>query len=199
MKRFFASLLGVVSLLIISGCANVSSAATYGTHEISLKSLETSVNQVLQERKNVDTSQMQLTTGADLTRGQLQFLLTSGVIEEVARENKISITQSEVTAYKESVYKQIGGADKLPSVLVQASIASQNLTMILRRDVIIQKLTDAVIASGVAQADASAAIQEKILSTAKKLKITVNPKYGTWNETSGLIEDTNAAGSAVNK
>ncbi len=142
---------------------------------------------------------MQLTTGADLTRGQLQFLLTSGVIEEVARENKISITQSEVTAYKESVYKQIGGADKLPSVLVQASIASQNLTMILRRDVIIQKLTDAVIASGVSQADASAAIQEKILSTAKKLKITVNPKYGTWNETSGLIEDANAAGSAVNK
>jgi len=41
-------------------------------------------------------------------------------------------------------------------------------------------------------------VQEAILSTAKKLKITVNPKYGTWNATTGMIEDSNAAGDAVN-
>lgn len=175
----------------------MSSAATYGSAQISMKDLETSVNQTLAERKNIDTSQMQLTTGVELTRGQLQLLLTSAVIEEVAKENNITITQSEVDAYRESVINQIGGETALPAVLVQASIASSNLSMVLRRDVIIQKLTDSLIANGVAKTDASLAIQEKILATAKNLKITVNPKYGKWNETSGLIEDANAAGDAV--
>jgi lipopolysaccharide export system protein LptC len=196
-KKLLTTLSAGIAALVLAACSHMSAAATYGSSEITLKDVEASVNQVLAERQGVDTSQMQLTTGADLTRGQLQFLLTSAVIEEVAKAENITVTTSDVEKYRASIVSQLGGEEKLKLVLVQAAIASKDTELVLRRDVIVQKLTDAIIATGVAQADAASVVQEAILSTAKKLKITVNPKYGTWNATTGMIEDATAAGDAV--
>jgi lipopolysaccharide export system protein LptC len=197
-KKLLSTLTAGFAALVLAACSHMSAAATYGSSEISLKDVEASVNQVIAERQGVDTSQMQLTTGADLTRGQLQFLLTSAVIEEVAKTENISVSASDVEKYRASIVSQLGGEEKLKLVLVQAAIASKDIELVLRRDVIVQKLTDAIVATGVAQTDAGSVVQEAILSTAKKLKITVNPKYGTWNATTGMIEDSNAAGDAVN-
>lgn len=197
MKKLLTTITAGFAALVLAACSHMSAAATYGSSEISLKDVEASVNQVIAERQGVDTSQMQLTTGADLTRGQLQFLLTSAVIEEVAKNEKITITASDVEKYRASIVSQLGGEAKLKLVLVQAAIASKDIELVLRRDVIVQKLTDAIIATGVSQTDAASVVQEAILSTAKKLKITVNPKYGTWNATTGMIEDATAAGDAV--
>ena len=198
MKKLLTTVTAGLAALVLAACSHMSAAATYGSSEISLKDVEASVNQVIAERQGVDTSQMQLTTGADLTRGQLQFLLTSAVIEEVAKTENISVSASDVEKYRASIVSQLGGEEKLKLVLVQAAIASKDIELVLRRDVIVQKLTDAIVATGVAQTDAGSVVQEAILSTAKKLKITVNPKYGTWNATTGMIEDSNAAGDAVN-
>ena len=198
MKKLLTTVTAGLAALVLAACSHMSAAATYGSSEITLKDVEASVNQVMAERQGVDTSQMQLTTGADLTRGQLQFLLTSAVIEEVAKNEKITVTASDVEKYRASIVSQLGGEAKLKLVLVQAAIASKDIELVLRRDVIVQKLTDAIVATGVTQTDAASVVQEAILSTAKKLKITVNPKYGTWNATTGMIEDSNAAGDAVN-
>ncbi|MCX6420589.1 MAG: SurA N-terminal domain-containing protein, partial [Actinobacteria bacterium] len=100
MKRFMAAALILISGLFLSGCSNMSSAATIGGTEISMKIVEDSIAEILAERAKTDTSQMQLETGDALNRSQLQFLITNKIIEELAIEDKITITQAEVDSYR---------------------------------------------------------------------------------------------------
>jgi hypothetical protein len=58
-------------------------------------------------------------------------------------------------------------------------------------------LTAALKQSGVADADVSAKISELVTAKSAELKIKINPRYGTWDNTSGDIVATDSAGDAV--
>ena len=61
-KKALAVLL-VGAALLLSGCTTANSAAKVGKTNISESVIENRVAAIIQERKGVDTSQMQLTTG----------------------------------------------------------------------------------------------------------------------------------------
>jgi starvation-inducible outer membrane lipoprotein len=67
------SVLLIGSALLLSGCTTANSAAKVGKTNISESVIENRVAAILQERKGVDTSQMQLTTGKTLNRTVLRF------------------------------------------------------------------------------------------------------------------------------
>ena len=96
MKKFLA-LLAVVSVLGLSGCGKVDSAATLGDITISQASAQAIVDEVLAERAKVDTSQMQLQSGSALNRSQLRFTIVTTLFDEIAKELKLSITSTELT------------------------------------------------------------------------------------------------------
>jgi len=196
-KRFMAAALILISGLFLSGCSNMSSAATIGGTEISMKIVEDSIAEILAERAKTDTSQMQLETGDALNRSQLQFLITNKIIEELAIEDKITITQAEVDSYRVTVIKNVGGEASLPNVLVNATLAPSNIVDILRRDLIIAKLSQAAVSSGLSEADANAAVQQLVIEKAKSLKIVINPKFGKWNDLTAQIEAADATNGAV--
>ncbi|CAB4790636.1 unannotated protein [freshwater metagenome] len=197
MKRFMAAALILISGLFLSGCSNMSSAATIGGTEISMKIVEDSIAEILAERAKTDTSQMQLETGDALNRSQLQFLITNKIIEELAIEDKITITQAEVDSYRVTVIKNVGGEASLPNVLVNATLAPSNIVDILRRDLIIAKLSQAAVSSGLSEADANAAVQQLVIEKAKSLKIVINPKFGKWNDLTAQIEAADVTNGAV--
>lgn len=192
-----AAALILISGLFLSGCSNMSSAATIGGTEISVKIVEDSIAEILAERAKTDTSQMQLETGDALNRSQLQFLITNKIIEELAIEDKITITQAEVDSYRATVIKNVGGEASLPNVLVNATLAPSNIVDILRRDLIIAKLSQAAVSSGLSEADANAAVQQLVIEKAKSLKIVINPKFGKWNDLTAQIEAADATNGAV--
>ncbi len=192
-----AAALILISGLFLSGCSNMSSAATIGGTEISMKIVEDSIAEILAERAKTDTSQMQLETGDALNRSQLQFLITNKIIEELAIEDKITITQAEVDSYRVTVIKNVGGEASLPNVLVNATLAPSNIVDILRRDLIIAKLSQAAVSSGLSEADANAAVQQLVIEKAKSLKIVINPKFGKWNDLTAQIEAADVTNGAV--
>ncbi len=192
-----AAALILISGLFLSGCSNMSSAATIGGTEISMKIVEDSIAEILAERAKTDTSQMQLETGDALNRSQLQFLITNKIIEELAIEDKITITQAEVDSYRATVIKNVGGEASLPNVLVNATLAPSNIVDILRRDLIIAKLSQAAVSSGLSEADANAAVQQLVIEKAKSLKIVINPKFGKWNDLTAQIEAADVTNGAV--
>ncbi|GDX23329.1 hypothetical protein LBMAG09_13040 [Actinomycetes bacterium] len=192
-----AAALILISGLFLSGCSNMGSAATIGGTEISMKIVEDSIAEILAERAKTDTSQMQLETGDALNRSQLQFLITNKIIEELAIEDKITITQAEVDSYRVTVIKNVGGEASLPNVLVNATLAPSNIVDILRRDLIITKLSQAAVSSGLSEADANAAVQQLVIEKAKSLKIVINPKFGKWNDLTAQIEAADATNGAV--
>ena len=192
-----AAALILISGLFLSGCSNMGSAATIGGTEISMKIVEDSIAEILAERAKTDTSQMQLESGDALNRSQLQFLITNKIIEELAIEDKITITQAEVDSYRVTVIKNVGGEASLPNVLVNATLAPSNIVDILRRDLIITKLSQAAVSSGLSEADANAAVQQLVIEKAKSLKIVINPKFGKWNDLTAQIEAADATNGAV--
>jgi hypothetical protein len=195
-KKFLALGLAIVTFFL-AGCSQANSAATIGGSEIALEYLQTQVDLILVERKAVDTSQMQLETGEALTRSQLSYMISNVIIEELAKEQKIEISASEIESYKAQIFANIGGEANLPSVLVNASIPSTGLEDVLRRDLILRKISEKESAAGADEATVNEKIQSLVTGKANSLKVTVNPRYGSWDATTLTVVETEPAGDAV--
>ena len=196
MKKVFGAILAVTALLL-SGCSQVDSAATVGETKIELSELQTQIDTILAERKDVDTSQMQLETGEALTRSQLAYMISNLIIDEVAKSEKIEVSNSDLEAYKVEIYANIGGEANLPNILVNASIPSSGLEEVLRRDLVLRKLSERETAAGGDSAAVNEKIQGLVTEMANKLKVTVNPRYGTWDATTLTVVAAEPAGDAV--
>jgi hypothetical protein len=191
------ALLGALSLITLSGCGKVDTAATIGKITISQASAQATVDEVLADRAKVDTSGMQIQTGAELNRSQLRFTIITTIFDEIAKELKITISSTEIAKAKSDLIAQSGGEAALAKNLVSAEIATSRFDRYIRAVVISKKLQETLSASGVADTDISARITQLISAKAAQLKITVNPRYGTWDQTNGQIVATDSAGSAV--
>ncbi len=196
MKKILA-LLGVISVLALSGCGKVDSAATIGDITISQASAQATVDEVLAERSKVDTSGMQIQTGNALNRAQLRFTIVTTLFDEIAKELKLEISSTEIEKAKSELITQSGGQEALAKNLVAAEIAPSNFDRYVRAIITSNKLQDALKASGIADADVSARITQLINAKAAELTVKVNPRYGTWDKDTGDIVATDSAGSAV--
>ena len=196
MKRILTALL-VATGLLLAGCSNVDTALTVGDTKITTAELQANVDLILAERTKVDTSQMQLESGATLLRNQLNFQLLLAGFAEIAKELSIQVTSSEIAASRAQVVEQVGGAEALPTALVSASIAPGDLDGYLRAVVTTEKLGQALVQSGVAEADVQTRVQQLLIAKLNELKIKVNPRYGKWDATTGQIVAADAAGDVV--
>ena len=172
-------------------------AASVGENEITLEQLQGQVDSILAEREAVDTSQMQLESGAALTRSQLSYLISNLLIDEIAQEQGVEITKANLDAYRLQIIQSIGGEKMLPSVLVNAAVPSAGLETVLRRDLILQRISAAAKEAGADDATANQVIQKLVAEKSAAIKIEINPRYGKWDPDSFSIVPADAAGDAV--
>ena len=175
----------------------MNSAATVGDVEITLEQLQNQVDSILAEREKVDTTQMRLEVGDALTRSQLSFIISNILVDEIAKDAKLDVTKSEIEAYKIEIFENIGGQEQLPTVLVNAAIAPDALDTVLRRDLILRKISVAASEAGSDDAAINQLIEGLFTEKANDLKIVVNPRYGTWDAESFSVVAAEPAGDAV--
>jgi hypothetical protein len=195
-KKILA-LLGVISVLALSGCGKVDSAATIGDITISQASAQATVDEVLAERGKVDTAGMQIQTGNALNRAQLRFTIVTTLFDEIAKELTLKISATEIEKTKADLIAQSGGAEALAKNLVAAEIAPSNFDRYVRAIITSNKIQEALLASGVDKADVSSRVTQLINAKAAELKVKVNPRYGTGDQDTGDIVASDSAGSAV--
>ena len=196
MKKILA-LIAALSLVTLTACGNSNAAATLGKTTISQSQLQATVDTILKEREGVDVSQMQLESGASLNRSQLRFLIITKIFDQIAAELKLGVTKTEIATTRANMIDQSGGAATFATNLVAAQIASTNFDTYVRAILISDKITGALKASGVADADVSAKLSQLVQAKTKQLKIQINPRYGTWDDAAGDIVAADSAGSAV--
>jgi hypothetical protein len=196
-KKKILALIAVLSLGTLTACGQMNSAATLGDITISQKQLQETVGLLIKERNGIDVSQMQLESGGALNRSQLRFLIITNIFDEIAKELKLSVTKTELATTRQGLVDESGGEEALASNLVAAQIASSNFDRYIRAIIISDKLTRALQESGVAEADVAARISELVTAKTKELKISINPRYGTWDDASGDILEVDSAGNAV--
>ena len=196
MKKILTALV-VATGLLLTGCSNVDAALTLGDTKITTAELQANVDVILAERAKVDTSQMQLESGEALLRNQLQFQILLAGFDEIAKELEIEITNSEIASRRSEIIEQVGGAESLPDALVSASITPADLDGYLRAILISNKLGQALVQSGVAEADVQTRVQQLLVAKVNELKIKVNPRYGKWDAVNGQIVAADTAGDVV--
>ena len=195
MKKILAIV--VATALLLSGCSQVGAAATLGDTKITQATVQGSIDSILAERAKVDTTQMQLETGEVLNRGQLRFHLFSAILRAVGEELKLEVTKAEIDTRRASILEQVGGAESLPSALVNAGIAPEDLDKYIEALSFSDKISQALVASGVTEDQIGTEIQKIIAAKANELGVTVNPRYGKWDPAVADIVQSDPASSAV--
>ncbi len=196
MKKILA-LVAVATALLLTGCSQVGSAATIGSTKISQATVQGSIDAILAARQGVDTSQMQLETGEVLNRSQLRFHLLTALLREVGKEIKLSVSKAEIDTRRQGIIDQVGGEEALPNALIGAGIARNDFDQYIEAILISDKITQALTAAGVTEADMGAQISKLVVAKAKELGVTVNPRYGKWDATVADVVASDAAGTAV--
>lgn len=197
MKKKVLALIAVLSLATVTACGQVNSAVTLGDITITQSSFQATIDELLKERESVDQSQMQLEVGSALNRSQLRFMVITTIFDEIAKELKISVSKTEEATTRQTLIDQSGGEEALAQNLVAAQIAPSNFERYIRAIVVTEKLADALEASGVSADAVDFRITELVNAKAKELKVTVNPRYGTWDYEAGDILATDSASDAI--
>lgn len=195
-------IIGAISaglLLLLTSCTPINSAATIGSTSISIDKIQKSVDEVLAERAKISTQGMNLETGDALNRSQLSFFVISELLNRLAQDGHISVSEQEVSDEIKSITDQVGGAVNLPPALVNAGIAPSNLRLYFRSYLLSAKISRALLAQGISKDGVSAAVQKLVSEESKKLKVSVNPRYGTWDVTKAAIDIAPLANGAVTK
>jgi hypothetical protein len=194
-KKILAMIAAVA--LLLTGCSQIGAAATLGDIKITQATVQGSVDSILAEREKVDTTQMQLETGEALNRGQLRFHLLSALLRAVGEELKLEVTKAEIDTRRASIVTQVGGEASLPTALVNAGIAPEDLDTYIEAISFSEKITQSLVASGVAEDQVGTEIQKLIVAKSKELGVTINPRYGTWDAEVADIVANDPASSAV--
>jgi hypothetical protein len=191
------SIAAISAALLLTGCSQVSSAASVGSAKISQATVQSSINDIMSERSEVDSSQMQLETGEDLNRSQVRFHVLSLLLSKVAEKLDFAVTKAEIDTRRASIIEQVGGEAGLPIALVGAGIAAKDLDLYLQSIIISDKLSQALETSGIPADQVGAAIQRLIVEIAQENKVTINPRYGVWDAVNADVVPVDSAGSAV--
>ena len=196
MKKILVALT-IATGLLLTGCSQSNEAATVGDFKITQTELQSSIDAVLSERTKVDTSQMQLETGDELNRGQLRFKILMHTFDEIAKELDLEITTSQVVSRKQQISQSLGGEAELPKNLVNAAIAPQDFDTYVRAILISERITSALVQSGVAEADVANQLGRLLSAKAKELGVKINPRYGFWDVEAGDVVAADVTGGAV--
>ena len=187
----------VLAALLLTSCSSMNSGIKVGDKEFSISDIQKPVDEILEARKSVDTSQMQLASGADLIRNQAQFAIISVLLDQIASDMKINFTSADIATRRTEIVAQVGGEQGLPAALVSSNLATSNLEPYIKVRLIIDKLTSNFIEVGASPEQASEGVSRLIVAAAKKLGVEINPKYGTWNPITASIESGDITDGAV--
>ena len=196
MKKILTAL-ALISALTLTACGQVDTAASFGDTKITQAQAQAVIDEILAERDKTDITQMQLETGNALNRSQLRFAIITSVFDEIAKELKIKASSTEIENTRTGILEQIGGEEQLQMNLVAAQIAPSNFERYMRATVLSNKLAGALSMAGVAEADVQSKISELVQKKAKEMKVSVNPRYGIWDEATANLIPEDSAGDVV--
>jgi len=166
--------------LVISGCSsnqsNGADAAVVGDTRITNEQLDAEVNAVLSaEAKPAGT------VDAELVTNTLNFLILNDLLQQVAQDNDVSVTQGEIDRTRQSAVQSAGSEAKLEAALLQQQrLAPSQIDSYIRFQLVQPKIA-AAVAPGADQQTAGTALRTTVEAKSNALDPEVNPRYGTWD------------------
>jgi len=164
--------------LLITGCSNTSNgadAAVVGQTHITNEQLDADYNAILvAQGKPVNTAD------AEIVNQTLNWLIVMDLLEQVAKDIGVTVTQGEVDRERATYVASAGSEAALRDAYLKQNVAPQQIDQRIRFSLLSQKIA-AVIAPGQTSDEATTALITTVVAKSNALDPEVNPRYGTWS------------------
>ena len=169
----------LVAGLTLTGCgaATAGAAAVVGDTRISEQTLTSTVQEVLvAQQKSPNTSD------ASLVSAVLNRLVTSELVDILAAEKGVTVTQGAIDSTLQGYVQQAGGEAQVQDILLQRNVAPTQIESFVRTNVLAQMLGQALAPTADIQGQSDAVVAA-IVETSMVAGTEVSPRFGTWDAT----------------
>ena len=165
------------SVLVLSGCASATpgAAAVVGNERISESDLTEQVEQVLRAQgRPVDSASEALVVTT------LDRMITTQLVEQLAAENEVVVTQGELDATIANYVEASGGREAFQNTLLAQDLAPDDIDELFRVNLLAQKMGVLFDPSGTPETQSSASFAA-VAAYSEEVGTTVSPRYGQWD------------------
>jgi hypothetical protein len=166
------------AVLVLSGCSSAQqagSAATIGDTRISESHLGAQVQEVL-----VAQGQSPTATNDSLTSQTLARLVTVELVDKLAAEKGVVVTQGQIDEQLAAYEAQAGDRKAVESQFVASGVAPSQIESVVRLNLQAQALGVALDPKGSAE-EQGQAVFDAVVAIGNELGTDVSPRYGTWD------------------
>jgi hypothetical protein len=168
--------------LVSSGCASATpgAAAIVGDTRITERQLTSQVEQVLKAQgRPVDSASEALVVTT------LDRMITALLVEQIAEEQGITITQGELDATIANYAEASGGRQAFEDALLAQDLAPDDIEELFRVNILAQKM-GMILDPGGTPDSQSASIFAAVAAYSEEVGTEVSPRYGSWDP-AGLV------------
>lgn len=175
-KWALAGVAGIVAV-VVSGCGSAvpGAAAMVGDDRISERELTEKVEQVLRAQgRPVDSASEALVVTT------LDRMITTSLVEQIAEQEGVEVTQGELDATLANYAEATGGQEAFEELLIQQDLAPESIEDLFRVNILAQKLGMELDPMGSPEAQSSAVLAA-VSQFSDDVGTSVSPRYGTWD------------------
>ena len=168
---------GVLAVAALSGCGSAApgAAAVVGDDRISESELTENVKQVLRAQgRPVDSASEALVVTT------LDRMITTSLVEQLAEQQGVEVTQGELDATLANYAEATGGQEAFEELLIQQDLAPESIEDLFRVNILAQKLGMELDPMGSPEAQSSAVLTA-VAEFSEEVGTSVSPRYGTWD------------------
>lgn len=176
-KQWTLVVAAVIGALVLSGCGSTApgAAAVVGDDRISERELNTQVEQVLRAQgRPVDSASEALVVTT------LDRMITTSLVEQLATQEGVEVTQGELDATLANYAEATGGQEAFEELLIQQDLAPESIEDLFRVNILAQKLGMELDPMGSPEAQSSAVLAA-VSQFSAEVGTSVSPRYGTWD------------------
>ncbi len=191
--RTSKAVLAAVAALALTGCGQVrtGAAATIGDETIPLERVE-SVTQSLVEAGGGQVDQ------GEALRATLGRMIFSEILERAAQRQGVEVSQRNVSAKRKQIEQIVGGPERIREALVRENVAPNYADQVFRDLATSDALSEKLVPGNGEQvgAERNQRFNELLVQVSKDADVTVNPRFGRWDEETGTITGLVSGGLA---
>ncbi|MTE19374.1 hypothetical protein F0L17_09585 [Streptomyces sp. TRM43335] len=185
-----AVLVGAPLLTACGSEAHPGAAAVVDGERITVSHVQAQVRAVRDAQGEDEQGAELVENTGQLTRGTLGTLVFQRVLERAAEDAGVEITRSDVQRARAEAERNVGGAERLEEMMIrQRAVAPERIDEAVRAQVLVQKLAEK-LGADLRTPQGQQAMTEVLAETSEKMDVTINPRYGAWDDKEITLVDT---------
>lgn len=170
------ALLAVTGLLAACG-ATPGAAAVVGDTRITESQLGTTVDGIL-----VAQGMPERSATTDLTLQTLNRMVTTELVDQLANDLGIVVSQGKIDEVLAAYDEQAGGREQVENVFAQQGVAPTQINDAVRLNLQAQAIGQELAPAGTAD-EQNAAVVLAVIEHSDEVGVDVNPRFGVWEST----------------